>query len=182
VLLLVVGAASFYFHEPAMFVIYAVNLIWAALSNMLGADITWVVFGLFQIVMAIQVFRNYRRFSGVQRDYRRLVAEGMINDTPKPDRAASAFPIAGCLISALALLGVVAVIVIIFGAVLLETELPSAIDVIINIVVNVAVLGLGVSLAAIIANYRRRVLPVLGAIASVIVLLLWLALGLLSRV
>jgi hypothetical protein len=44
VLLIIVGLASFYFRTASMFIIYAVTLAWAALSNLLGLDFAWIFF------------------------------------------------------------------------------------------------------------------------------------------
>lgn len=179
VLLLVVGLSSFYFRQAAMFIIYAITLAWAAVSNLIGAQATWVVFGLFQVYLAVQVHRNFRRFSTIQANFRRLVAEDRITTAPAPDRAASVFPVTGCLLSAFSLLGVVGIIVTVFGAAIIKIDLPGGIDFAVGIVVNLAVLGLAIGLASIVAHYRHRALAVLGVIASVLVLLLWLAFTLL---
>jgi hypothetical protein len=182
VLLLAVGLSSFYFHEPAMFVVYAVTLAWAAVSNLLGADVTWIVFGLFQIYLAVQVYRKFKQYDVVQTNFRRLVAEDRITAAPERDRAASIFPVSGCLFSALALLGLVALVVFVFGSLLLDLDVPDAVDFFIGLVVNVAVLGLAVGLATIVSHYRHRALAVLGAIASVLVLVMYIAISLWARV
>lgn len=157
VLLLVVGLSSFYFHEPAMFLVYAVTLAWAAVSNLLGEDPTWIVFGLLQIYLAAQVCRKFRQYDIVQANFRRLLEEDRITAAPLRDRVASIFSVTGCLISDLALLGLVALIVFIFGALLLELKGPDAVDFYVGLVVNIAVLGLAVGLATIVAHYRHRV-------------------------
>jgi hypothetical protein len=74
VVLVLVGLASFFIAAPTLFVVYAVSLAWAAVTNALGAvqgyvltRILLLILSLFQLFLALQVFRRfslYRRAAG----------------------------------------------------------------------------------------------------------------------
>jgi hypothetical protein len=175
VMLLIVALASFYFRQASMYIVYAVTLAWAAVSNLLSSSGLWMGFGLIQLYMAWSVFRAYQHYGSIETAYRDLAGQGVIEDPPTPQHAAGIFPTAGCLISALALLGVVALILVIFSAIILETSVPEFVNFGAGLVVNVAVLGLAAGLAALAARYQSRVLAALGVAASLLVLIMWLA-------
>ncbi len=181
ILLVVVGLASFFIKDAALFVVYGVTLAWAAISNALGGihgqGWGWAAFSLLQIYLVIRVFRDYRGFRRVQSEW-----QGMPHPDDQaaaaPSRVVRAFPAVGCLLGALALVGVVILFVALLDVVgwLEVEEVGPALD----FVINLAVLGLAVSLAGLLARYRPKVLAVLGIIANSIVLLLYVALALLS--
>jgi hypothetical protein len=178
ILLLVVGLASFVFQEAAMFVIYGVTLAWAATSNATGGQAGWIFFALFQLYLAFQIFRRFFVFRKVQAGYAALRAQADPFARPAEERAARVFPGAGCLVGALALVGAVSIGGgIIAAGVLGATRPPDYLGLLISAVVNLGVLGLAISLAALLSDYRNKPLAVLGILSSVVVLLLWLALA-----
>lgn len=76
VTLILLGLVSFFITAPSLFIVYAITLIWAALTNGIGG---WraieqvrpilTVLSLFQVVLALQVFRRftlYRKAAGDQ--------------------------------------------------------------------------------------------------------------------
>ncbi len=66
-LLIGVGLASFFFQEAPMFMVYAVTVAWAGLSNLLYGDGLWKGFALIQAVLAFQIFMQFRRFRQAER-------------------------------------------------------------------------------------------------------------------
>ncbi len=179
ILLLIVGIASFYFREAAMFVIYGVMLIWAALSNILGGQVSWILFALFQFLLAFQVFRQFYRFRRSQADYGALLAEGALGTPPVPERAGRVFPWVGCLFTALSLGSLVAIlawVIILFVSEEVKNP-PVFFDFMIPLVVNLGVLGFAVSLAALLSGYRYKILAVLGIVAGILELLFLLTLA-----
>jgi hypothetical protein len=179
ILLLIVGLASFYFHEAAMFVVYGVTLTWAAVSNMLGGQAAWIAGGLFQIYLAFRVFRQFFRFRQAQKDYVNLVVEGSLVSPPMPDRAVRAFPWIGGLMGIVSVAGFAAVFVSAIIVTGLSGGLPDYFSFLEGLAVNVGVLGLAVSLASLLSSYRYRLLAVLGIIGSVLTLFVDLSLVLL---
>jgi hypothetical protein len=74
VVLVLLGLASFFIATPALFVVYAVSLAWAGVSNSLGGlqaysltRVLLLVLSLFQLFLALQVFQRfslYRKVAG----------------------------------------------------------------------------------------------------------------------
>lgn len=172
VMLLIVGLASFVFRETAMFVVYGIILAWAALNNILSGQATWIVVALVQLGLTFHVFRRYVR-------YRR--AEQALDRPPGPQRASRAFPQIGCALGALALAGLV---IIFAGAVLLSvgggTDMTGSLVWLESLVTGLAVLGLATAVASLLSGYGRKLVAVLGIVASSLVLLVELALFLLA--
>jgi len=63
ILLVVVGLGSFVFRTPALYIVYGITLVWAAINNALLSSGAWAVFSLVQLVMAVQIFGQFRRFN-----------------------------------------------------------------------------------------------------------------------
>jgi len=177
IMLLLVGLASFYFREAAIFVVYGVTLTWVAISNLMGFDVVWMGIALVQIIMAVQVFRQYRRFRQAQAEQAALY-EWAAAGSPVPERAARIFPWAGGLLGVLALVGLVTIVVLLIIAVATEELLPFF-DLLIDFVVDLGVLSIAVSLAALLSGYRYKLVSVCGLAAGAVVLLAYLGLFLL---
>ena len=157
-LLLVVGLASFYVREPAMFVVYGVTLAWAATSNMLSGEGQWVGFGLLQLFLAYRIFRQFFHFRRVQAEYAGLAADMALREPPAPERALHVFPWLSAALGPLALAGLVG------SPVWLA-----------DIIINLGVLALALGLASLLCGYRYKPLAVVGVAASALQLVMWLA-------
>ncbi len=66
VMLIVVGLASFFFKDAAMFVVYSITLAWAALSNLTSFSPGWGIFSILQVVWTVQVFRRFQLYHKAQ--------------------------------------------------------------------------------------------------------------------
>jgi len=51
IMLILLGAMSILFTSPSMYVIYAVTMAWAGISNLIGAGLAWGVFAIFQFYL-----------------------------------------------------------------------------------------------------------------------------------
>jgi hypothetical protein len=175
VLLVLVGASSFYFREAPMFVIYGFTLLWAALSNFLGGEITWIFLSLFQIYLAIRIFVQFFRFRRAQASLdATLDSQAQLL---KAQRAATIFPWTGCLFSALAGIGVPAFFA--YATLVSQESQPvsgNAAALWIGFLLDFAVLGFSLSLAALLSGFRYRVISILGLIASGLLLIGWVVL------
>lgn len=181
ILLIVVGLASFYFRTPVIFVLYAVTLAWAALSNILSGQTGWIVFAIFQFYLAMRVFQQFLHFRQTEAEHIELDTEGVSGSALASERAARVFPWTGCLLGSLSLTGLVAVFV---AAVILvessgSTTVPSFLGLMEGLVVNLGILGFAVGLASLLSGYRRKLVAILGMIAGVLTLLTEIVLGLL---
>jgi hypothetical protein len=164
ILLLIVGAASFYFRASAMFVVYSVTLGWVAISNILSGGSGWTVFAIFQLVLAWQVFRQYLRF-------RQAEAEMMIPEDLQ--RAADVFPWGAALLGGLAFTGFIGVLisVVVFVGVTEASDVPGIFSLLEGLTMNLGILGFAAGLASLLAGYRRKLWAVLGIIAGVLTVL-----------
>ncbi len=165
VVLILIGAASFYFHSAAMLPVYAVTMVWAMVSNISSGDVRWIGFGLLQGYWA---FTTLNRFLSLRHATKRLAIGLCADAASASDRAEVIFPWAGCVLSAVSVLGLVVLIVaIIVASVLTEIE-PS--DQMLNLIyaglVDAACLGLALGAAALLARFRWQAVSVLAVLAS----------------
>ena len=82
ILLVVVGLGSLIFRTPALYIVYGVTLVWAAVNNALGSSGTWAVFALVQLVMAVQTFGQFRKFNQAYQAGQRKAAEKPVEVVP----------------------------------------------------------------------------------------------------
>ncbi len=170
--LLVVGAASFYFREASMLAIYSITLAWVGISNMfIGTG--WSAFAIVQLAFAARVFYRFLGF--------RQAGTGL-ELPPDERRAARLFPGAGCILGAMTLGCTVIALVslLILFTYTDSAEIPVFFVWLIDLAVHLGVLGLAVNLAALLSGYRYKWLSVLGLLASVPVLLIIFALAFVS--
>jgi len=174
ILLLIVGTASLYFREAAIFVIYSVTLAWAAVGNLLSGKPGWFAFALLQVYLAVQVFGQFRRFRQAQEEYIALLKEDETDLPPPPRRAERFFPWASLLLGLLSLTGLIALFAgaFLFALFTKTASLPKAVGTLETLIVNLAVLGVAVGLAALLSGYRRKLVAGLGLAASALVLIL----------
>jgi hypothetical protein len=179
VLLLIVGAGSFLFREAAMFVVYGVTLAWAAISNMLGGQATWVIAGLFQVYLAFRVFRQFFRFRRAQENYDSLVVQGIIERRPSTERTAIIFPWIGGLFGILSLGGLLTLLASTFVLIALDAQISNLFGFMVGLTVNLGVLGFAVALSTLLSGYRYKPVAVIGLAASVLTLTIDIALSIL---
>jgi hypothetical protein len=179
VLLLIVGASSFYFKEASIFVIYAVTLLWAAVSNMLGGGTTWLIFGVFQVYLAVRVFMQFFRFRKAQSEFNATLDEQ--EKTFFQQRGATMFPWTGCLFSALGVTGVLGFFVLTIITSSMQEQLgENVLGLVLGLLVDFGVLGLALSLASLLSGFRYKVISWLGLVASALLLLAWIGLVLIA--
>ena len=88
-LLIAIALASLYFREPAIFVVYAVTIAWAGLSNLLSGTTGWNFFSFLQFFFTYRVFMQFRRFQKAEQEAKTTSMDG----TPQPpSRAERVFP------------------------------------------------------------------------------------------
>ena len=178
--LVLVGVASFFFSTSAMFMVYSVALLWAAVTNAFTGDWLWLVFAAFQVLLAGMVFRRFQRFRAAQ--------TASSEDTPDEDPGgaatepvAQAFTLAGLGLGLVSLLG----FGVLFGMILtaqashpLDPGQPVVVF-LEGLAVNLGVLGFGAGLGSLLSRYPRRSLGVVSMVAGGLVVLAEMALTLL---
>lgn len=170
VMLIVIGIASFFLKDVAMLVVYAVTMAWAAVWNLLSSYLdgtwTWAIFSLFQAYWAVRIFQGYARFS-------RAKAELSIESTGA-GRVRRVLPVTGCLFSMLAAAGVVTwtVSIMLAGAGVLYAS-DDVLNLTMNLVINLAVLGFALCLGALLSGYRYKAITIIGMAVCLLLILGW---------
>jgi hypothetical protein len=172
IVLLLVGGLSFYFRSAAMFVIYAVTIGWAGLSNLLYGEGLWKGFALLQGWWTIQIFQEFFRYRRAQ-----AALEDMPGASPMSDRARPIFPWAGLGLGLAAFGGVLLVLMLIFVWPLVTNDpMPEIFGWGLTGVVFTGILGFGLGLSSILSSYTPKLVAWLGAVLGLLTLLLQLGL------
>jgi hypothetical protein len=177
-LLFMVGAAPFIFKDAVMYILYTVTLAWAGISNLISGQTGWIFFSFLQFYMAYQTFRSYTRFQKLQDEIARTP---VIEATPAKHTwlvAPKTFPWLGGLLGIGSLTGLVLMFGILLALGIMGAQEPSETLFLLawQFVVNAAVLGMAVSLSALLARYRYKAASIFGLIGSCLVLIIWLIL------
>ena len=177
-LLFMVGAASFIFKDAVMYVLYSVTLAWAGISNLISGQSGWIFFSFLQFYMAYQTFRSYTRFQKLQDDIAQAQVVEAAPAKAKWLTAPKIFPWLGGLLGIGALAGLVLTFGILVVIGVMSAREPSDTLMILawQFVVNAGVLGMAVSLGALLARYRYKAASIFGVIGSCLVLIIWLIL------
>lgn len=174
-MLVFVGLSSFLFKSSSMFIVYAVTLAWAAISNISGMDLTWVIFALFQFYLSFRVFRQFGRFREVEAEYQKLSYSETETLARTPDIAARSFPWIGSLLSCSAIVGFVVIILVVI-VISIETKgagnIPGYLVFLEGLTVNFAVLGFSVGLSSLLSKFQPKWLAIIGIIFGLLTLLI----------
>jgi hypothetical protein len=182
IVLLIVGAASFYFREAPMFVVYAVTVGWAGMSNLLSdTTVLWKGFAIFQAVMVYSLFRQYRYFRRAEKIAASTAPVPLLDTAaaPAPTRTERWFPWFTLLLGGVALLLFIAALACAF--ILRNRDLIPLINLLETLAVNMAVLGLATGLASLLSITSNKWVSIVGCLASGLTLLAELAIPVLLR-
>lgn len=177
ILLIVVGSASFIFKDAAMYVIYGITMLWAAVSNASSDQARWIAISAIQLFLAIGVFRSFIRYRRAESDLATAIETTSIDSSAPQNRAERFFPALGCFFGALSLFTFVISFlgILILVAMQEETTEPSGtFELFLGLAIDVAVLGFAINLAALLSRFRHKILGILGLIASTIPVVVYL--------
>ncbi len=155
-LLIAVGISSLWFRSASMFVVYTTAITWAAITNIIGgakdggASTGWLIFGVVQLYLAFQTFRDFRAFSSVTRAL------------DVPDRARRLFPIASAVLGLIGLLGMLASVVAISEH--LHDGAPEPPGLLVGLAMDAAILAFGLALSSLLSRYGLLVLSLVGLV------------------
>lgn len=184
-LLIGIGLASFYLRESPMFLIYAVTVAWAGLSNLLHGEGLWKGFALFQGLLTYQLFVQFQRFRRVEHlppteISTDLPATPEPNASRPPERARNLFPWLALILGASSLTVFIlsfagSVVNVLFFKNKVFTTAFGALEI---IAIYSGILGFASGLAGWIAGYPRKGESIVGCILGAVTLIIELGLGL----
>ena len=178
ILLFLVAGLAFVFKDAAMFVVFAVTLAWAGITNATTLQAAGIIFGLIQLVLAAQVFRKSRSYQTIPPETLTNNQQGTVAAGPRVSRTARAFPPLGCGLSLLAALSALMAFIALIVLAVMETQIENfaTVGLVAGLVVDVAVLALAISLAALISRFRWRGLSITTLVVSGLILIGWIVL------
>ncbi len=180
IVLIIVGAASFYFREAPMLIVYAVTVGWAGLTNLLfTTTIFWKGFAVLQAWIVYLLFRQFWQFRRAEK-----LAAGAASTlpvetpaAPAPSRTARWFPFIALLLGGGAPLLFIAAL---GGAFILHNRaLLPLISLLETLAVNMAVLGLAAGLAGWLSVASDKWVSIVGCLAGGLTLAAELAISVL---
>jgi hypothetical protein len=174
VLLLLVGVASFYFKDAAMFMVYAMTILWAGIGNLFGGGWIWVGYGVLQFYWAFGLLREFLRFRHVQAEYATHVQSDPSKGAAPPMRARRIFPWASLILGVLVLAGLVVVFVLV--ALSSDVQPSNPLYILFDILPDLAVVGMAMGLASFLSRFPSKLVAAIGMVACSLVMLGWLAL------
>lgn len=177
ILLLLVGAASFYFRDAAMFLIYALTIVWAAIHNLLSGSPLWMGFALLQCYWAFGQFRDFLRFRRAQETYVAYLTAHPTEGSIPPLRAARIFPWAAFVLGVLVVVSFVAG----FAWLVVTPQVPDnhPVHIIMELLPSLAIVGLAMGLGAFLLRYKPQLLAAIGMLSCSLLIIVWLVLLLL---
>jgi hypothetical protein len=178
-LLLVLGAASFYFNLAAMFVVYGIVFIWAALSNLFVGGGLASFFTVILALSAVQAFRAYARYRPVEK---MLLSDDAAIETADPEvamiergkaaKTARILPWAAFLTAIVSLAGFLASFVFTVGWLVVTggEQAPGLILFAGALSLQFGVLALALGVASILSGYRYKALSAVGILGGIMAL------------
>ncbi len=176
VMLILLGAGSFVFRTPALYIVYGTTLLWAAVSNgLLSGDGMWGAFAVLQVFLAFRIFFQFRRFNrayqaGANVALQRLDALSQPADrvseveTLPPDRYASFFPWVSL---ALGVFGLFSLLASFVGQVIyMDSNLPilDTLYFIFDVAFNLCLMSFACGLGALLVRHRFKGASIAGMI------------------
>ena len=162
-----------------MFIIYAITLGWAALSNFTSFEIGWVLFAIYQFYLAFRVFQQYRLFRNIEGEYNAISKDNINPEQLQSNRASRFFPWLGTLFGCSSILGIVLIILIVLVLVAGskgQATIPEYFGFIEGLIVNFGVLGFAIGLASLLSKYRLKALAIIGLVGGILTVLIEFAL------
>jgi len=181
-LLALVGVGVLYYQTSPVFIVDAVVTLWAGSLNLFSGSTLWVLFGLAQILAGFMVFNDYYRYRNPEDQYfSRFQSWEMFKTSYY--RAGQGFPLLGFIIGLLALVAFLGSVISLFFVgtapteILLSGSLPGIYGLVFNLSQALAVLSVGLCLAALLSKFDRRRLTILGVVFGGLVILVNIALS-----
>lgn len=175
-LLVLVGLASFYYQTSSSFIADAIVVLWTGSLNLFSGSTLWVILGLAQILVGFLVFNDYYRYKNPEDAYFSQFLPRDLFSTFYY-RAGQAFPVLGFIVGLLGLAAFLGSVISLFFVgtapteTLLSGSIPGVYGAVFNLSQALAVLAAGISLAALLSQFPRRRLAILGIVFGGLVIL-----------
>ncbi len=181
VVMIVIAILAWRVKLPGMLVLFSVLMAWAAVTNAYSAlsngDILWLPLSLLQVYWMYSILKRWKAYS--QLPLRQLHDTGVWPaDLPPPqDKSAIMgwFAIGGLALGvvALVLFPTVFVLAVVLAAIGGPLGSPSVVSWVIAGAIDIGVLALGLSLAALLSRREKRGWAIGGVVASALALVAW---------
>jgi hypothetical protein len=183
IILILIGLTSFVWRTASMYVIYAMMLAWAGISNLMSGNALWIGFAAFQGLLVFRIVQQYVRFRRAGLVGAPTGTLDLEEDTGRI-QATRVFPWLGCVLGMASLAVFVLIVGSVFVWVILSgsaEQLPweKGFDFILGLAVNVGVLGAAVGTTSLLSRYRWPGLSIAGLVAGGLLVIINLALRLL---
>lgn len=173
VVLILIGLASWVFPAPAMFVLYAVTLIWVGVRNLLGGTGGWILFSFYQMYIGIKVFGQFKVYHQNTAEAMSHFAETNDPDLPKYLRASKVFPWLGLALGGVGTVAYVGIVIMFFIMLFSGiTEFPVALDFALSVAESIAILGLTLGLASLLSKFKYKAISIFAMLAGSVVILI----------
>jgi hypothetical protein len=185
VLLALVGLAVLYYQTSPVFIVDGIVTLWAGSLNLFSGTTLWVLFGLAQILVGFMVFNDYYRYKNPEDQYFSGFQSWEMLSTSYY-RAGQGFPVLGFISGVLALVAFLGSVISLFfvGAApsetLLSGNIPGIYGAVFNLSQALAVLTVGICLAALLSKFPRRKLTTYGMAFGGLVILVNIVLSFLA--
>ena len=189
IVMIIVAILSWKVRIPAVFVIYSVIMGWAAVMNgvsvLVGGEVGWLVLALVQVFWMVSLVKQFRKYSylPLQKLFKSGKWPAHLDPPQRDDVVTSRFAIAGIILAVTALILLPSVLVgtIMLVAITKPSQTPPQMVWLLSGIVDVAVLALGFSCAALLSKNDRRGWAIGGVVVSALVLIGWLGFLLLAN-
>jgi hypothetical protein len=168
-LLIIVGLASFIFKTSAIFVVYCITMLGAALLNFSSLTPGWVFFAIFQLYLVVRIFIDYRRFHKAEKAY--LGTSAGSADRTYAERAERVFPWIGPVLSCSSVLGFVLLFMVMLVVAIATNNLQAYAGFtgfMEGLLIDLAVLGFAVGLSSTLSGYRPKLAGIVAIVSAVI--------------
>jgi hypothetical protein len=194
IVVIVIGLLSWKIKTPAMFAVYSVMIGWAAVMNgvwgLQSKDWVLLIFALLQVYWTVSIVRPYRRYRTLR--LKELFEAGKwLSSLARPaDEAvvSNRFSIASTILAGITMIILPLTCIGTFGySILMDnaiTEQGSSLNetlmqvagIVMDTLIGIAVLALGLGVAAMLSGSKRKGLAIAGTVMSAIVLVSWIGL------
>ncbi len=182
VVMIIVAILSWRIKIPAMFVLYSVFVAWAAIMNglsvLVGGGVQWLLLAAMQVYWVISILKQFTRYN--QLPLQELYQAGTWPVDLAPPQQESIitgrFSIAGVILAVIALILLPTVFVggVVLAMITSASQPPQLMEWLLGGAVDIAVLALGLSCAAVLSKNNRRGWAIGGIAVSALVLIGWL--------